>query len=74
MPLAVGDDDDGAAGFDGYIQSGTCADPSDELVVDLEGDDDANDVEPYVAVGEDGEPVTLGYYGAPGVPGLQCRG
>ncbi len=41
VPLAVGDDDDGAAGFDGYIQSGTCADPSDELMVDLEGDDDA---------------------------------
>ena len=29
-----------------------------------------DDVEPYVAVGDDGEPVTLGYYGAPGVPGF----
>ena len=29
-----------------------------------------HDVEPYVAVGNDGEPVTLGYYGAPGVPGF----
>ena len=30
----------------------------------------AYDVEPYVAIGEDGEAVTLGYYGAPGVPGF----
>ena len=39
-------------------------------MVDLESEDDAYDVEPYVAVGDDGEPVTLGYYGAPGVPGF----
>ena len=39
-------------------------------MVDLESEDSAYDVEPYVAVGEDGEPVTLGYYGAPGVPGF----
>ena len=70
VPLVVGDDDDGAAGFDGYIQSGTCAQPSDDFTADLESEDDAYDVEPYVAVGDDGEPVTLGYYGAPGVPGF----
>ena len=66
----LGDDDDAAAGFEGYIQSGTCAQPSDDFVADLESEDDAYDVEPYVAVGDDGEPVTLGYYGAPGVPGF----
>ena len=37
---------------------------------DLESEDDEYDVEPYVAVGADGEPVTLGYNGAPGVPGF----
>lgn len=70
VPLAVGDDDEGAAGFDGYIQSGTCAAPSDEFTTDLEGADDAPDVEPYVAVGADGKQVTLGQYGAPEVPGF----
>jgi hypothetical protein len=69
VPLVV-EDDEGAVGFDGYIQSGTCAEPSDDLVVDLESEDDANDIEPYVAVGEDGEPVTLGYYGAAAIPGF----
>jgi len=67
-------DDEGATGFDGSIQSGTCADPTDDLVVDLEDEDDAddetNDVEPYLAVGADGEPVTVGYYGASEVPGF----
>jgi hypothetical protein len=70
LPVGLGDDDDAATGFDGYIQSGTCAHPSEDLKVDLESDDDAHDVEPYVAVGHDGEKVTLGYYGAPGLPGL----
>ena len=70
VPLVVGDDDAAAAGFSGYIQSGTCAQPSDEFEVDLESEDSAYDVEPYVAVGDDGEPVTLGYYGASGVPGF----
>jgi hypothetical protein len=69
LPLARGDDD-ADAGFDAYVQSGTCADPNDEFKVDLESDDDSNDIEPYVAVGHDGEPVTLGYYGAPELPGL----
>ena len=46
VPLAVGDDDDGAAGFDGYIQSGTCAHPSDDFKVDLESDDGATTSSP----------------------------
>ena len=50
--LVRDDDDAGAAGFDAYIQSGTCAQPSDDYVVDVESEDTAYDVEPYVAVGE----------------------
>ena len=41
-----------------------------DFKVDLESEDSAYDVEPYVAVGDDGDPVTLGYYGASGVPGF----
>jgi hypothetical protein len=70
VPLIVDDDDESADGFDGYIQSGTCAAPSDELMVELESQDTGSDVGPYVALGADGQPVTLGYYGAPGVPSL----
>src|SRR5829696_8348393 len=70
VPLVAADDDDAAAGFSGFIQGGTCAQPSDDFKVDLESDDSSYDVEPYAAVGEDGEQVTLGYYGAPGVPGF----
>jgi hypothetical protein len=73
VPLVV-DEDEGAAGFESFVQSGTCAEPSDDFVVDLENeeesDDDGHDVEPYVAVGRDGEPVTLGYYGASEIPGF----
>jgi len=69
VPLVVSDDDTGAEGFDGYVQSGTCASPSDEFVTDLEGADDAHAVEPYVAVNE-GKQVTIGQYGAPEVPGF----
>ncbi len=43
---------------------------ADEFKADLESDDDAYDAEPYVAIGADGEAVTLGYYGSPGVPGF----
>jgi hypothetical protein len=70
VPAVVGDDDDADSGFDGYIQSGTCADPSDELIVDLETAEDARAVEPYLAVGLDGEPITLGFYGVAELPGL----
>jgi hypothetical protein len=66
----VSDEDEGGAGFEGFIQSGTCADPTDDLAVDFESDEDADDIEPYEAEGPDGETVTLGYYGAPEVPGF----
>jgi hypothetical protein len=69
-PLVVGDEDDGAAGFDGFVQSGTCAAPSDALKVDLEAAEADHAVEPYVAVGADGKKLTLGQYGAPGLPGF----
>ena len=63
------DEDEGGAGFEGFIQSGTCEDPTDDLVVDFESDEDADDLEAYEAVGADGD-VTLGYYGTPEVPGF----
>ena len=58
-----------AAGFDAYIQSGTCAAPTDDLRVALKSDG-PHDVAPYVAKGANGEPVTLGYYGAPEARGF----
>ena len=59
-----------ADGFDGYIQSGTCAEPTDDLRVKLDGQGD-HDIEPYLArTGAGDETVVLGYYGAPGVPGF----
>jgi hypothetical protein len=70
VPIVLSNADDAPNGFEGYVQSGTCADPSDEFKADLESEDNEYDVEPYVAVGADGEPVTLGYQGAPGVPGF----
>ena len=73
IPLVV-DDNEGGAGFESFIQSGTCAKPSDDFRVDLENDEErgdaGNDIEPYVAEGRDGEPVTLGYYGASEIPGF----
>ena len=59
-----------ADGFDGYIQSGTCVAPTDDLRVKLKSDGD-HDVEPYVAETQTGDyTVVLGYYGAPQVPGF----
>ena len=59
-----------ADGFDGYIQSGTCAAPTDALRVKLDGPGD-HDIEPYLArTGTGDETVVLGYYGSPGVPGF----
>ncbi len=59
-----------AAGFDGYVQSGTCAAPTDDLRVSLESDG-PHDVEPYVAKLEGGDDtVVLGYLGSPGLPGF----
>ena len=70
VPLVMRDDTAAADGFSGHIQSGTCAKPAGGFKVDLDSEGTSHDVEPYVAVGNDGEPVTLGYYGAPGVPGF----
>lgn len=70
VPLVASDADEAAEGFEGYVRGGTCAQPSGEFKADLESDDDAYDAEPYVAIGADGEAVTLGYYGSPGVPGF----
>ena len=57
-------------GFDGYIQSGTCAAPTDDLRVKLDSDGN-HDVEPYVArSGAADETVVLGYYGSPEAPGF----
>jgi hypothetical protein len=54
-----------AAGFDGYIQSGSCEAPTDDVKVDLESDEDY-DILPYVAKLEEGDDeITLMYYGAP---------
>jgi hypothetical protein len=67
VPSMVGAQD--GDGFDGYIQSGTCAAPTDQLVVEFDGDG-PHDVRPYVAIDPTGAPVVLGYYGAPSVPGF----
>jgi hypothetical protein len=66
----VSDEDEGGPGFEGFIQSGTCSEPTDDLAIDFESDEDADDIEPYGAVGADGGTTTLGYYGAPEVPGF----
>jgi hypothetical protein len=68
VPRIVGAQE--ADGFDGYIQSGTCAAPTDDLRVKLDGAGD-HDIEPYLAkTGTDDDTVVLGYYGSPGVPGF----
>jgi hypothetical protein len=67
VPMVVGAQE--TDGFDAYIQSGTCAEPTDRLRVKLESDGD-HDVEPYVAKSGDDETVVLGYYGSSEVPGF----
>jgi len=68
VPRIVGAQD--ADGFDGYIQSGTCVAPTDDLRVKLESDGD-HDVEPYLAkTGSDDETAVLGYYGSVEMPGF----
>jgi hypothetical protein len=57
-------------GFDGFIQSGTCVEPTDDLRVELGGYGD-HDVEPYLArTGAGDETVVLGYFGSPRVWGF----
>jgi hypothetical protein len=59
-----------ADGFDGYIQSGTCTEPTDDVRVDLDGLGD-HDIEPYLAkTGTGNETEVLGYYGSPRAPGF----
>lgn len=61
---------DAVPGFDGFIQSGTCAAPTSDLQVDLESEEDF-DVMPYIAkVDGTDDTVALGYYGAPSAPGF----
>ncbi len=68
VPLIAGAQE--ADGFDGFIQSGSCAEPTDDLRVELDGFGD-HDIEPYLArTGNDDETVVLGYYGSPRVPGF----
>jgi len=68
VPLVV--DAQEANGFDGYIQSGTCATPTEDLRVELTSEGD-HDVEQYLArTGADDDTVVVGYYGSPGVPGF----
>ena len=59
-----------ADGFDGYIQSGTCIEPTDDVRVELDGLGD-HDIEPYLAkTGTGDETAVLGYYGSPQAPGF----
>jgi hypothetical protein len=59
-----------ADGFDGFIQSGTCVEPTDDLRVELGGYGD-HDIQPYLArTGTDDETVVLGYFGSPRVWGF----
>jgi hypothetical protein len=53
-------------GFDGFIQSGTCEAPTDDVMVELESPIADYDAEPYLAkVDTEEGTITLGYYGAP---------
>jgi hypothetical protein len=60
-----------APGFDGYIQSGTCAAPTDDVFLELEDSRSDYAVEPYLAKvrGEDAT-ITLAYFGSPLAPGF----
>lgn len=59
-----------AAGFDGFIQSGTCDAPTDDLLITLESEEDF-DIAPYLAkAGDADSTITLAYYGAPEAPGF----
>ncbi len=62
---------DAAPGFNGYIQSGTCAAPTEDVWVELDFPRSDFAVEPYLAKvdGEDAT-VTLAYFGAPLAPGF----
>jgi hypothetical protein len=58
-----------AAGYNGYVQGGTCQEPTGRVRVELRSRSDL-DVNPYRARPDSGDPVTLAYYGSPGAPGF----
>jgi hypothetical protein len=58
-----------AAGYNGFVQSGTCAAPTGKVRVNLRSRARL-DVNPYRARPDSGDPVTLGYVGSPGAPGF----
>lgn len=62
-----------AAGFDGFIQNGTCAAPETENPIRIDLEDSRQDIpiQPYMAKIDGSEDtVTLAYYGAPLAPGF----
>jgi hypothetical protein len=68
---AVSAPDEAAAGYEGYVQSGRCDAPTDDLRVELESEDGDADVAAFEAVaGESAAPVVVAYFGAPGAPGF----
>ena len=59
-----------AAGYDGYVQARSCAEPTGRAHSNLKSRGD-HDVRPYLARAEgSGDPVTVAYYGAPRAPGF----
>lgn len=56
-------------GFDGYIQSGTCDSPTEDVRVALRSRDEVA-VPPYLAGTGSGDPVAVAYAGSPLVPGF----
>ncbi|MEV0895284.1 hypothetical protein [Actinoplanes sp. NPDC049802] len=53
------------SGYDGFIRDGSCAEPGQDLHIDLAGGG-SHDVVPYRAEND----AVLGFYGAPQVPGF----
>jgi hypothetical protein len=65
-PVAEGSLTDG---FDGYVQSGTCDSPTEDVRVALRSRDEVA-VPPYLAGTGSGDPVAVAYAGSPLVPGF----
>ncbi len=63
----------GAAGFDGFIQSGACSSPTSNLRVNLKSEGD-HDITPFLATASGSDvPVTVAYYGSPRSTWLRHR-
>ena len=58
-----------ADGYDGYIQSGTCIEPTDDVRVELDGLGD-HDIDLSGQDRDRDETAVLGYYGSPQAPGF----